>query len=96
MKMELTVHLWLCLCVCECVCVCLCVCVCVCVHYGSGMFGGGTRLVMHDLHTYTLYCACIITSEHNHRAAAEGDVIREQQLKRTQIGEQQLKRMHKV
>jgi len=44
---------------------------------------GGIRLVMRDLRTYTLYCAaCIITSKCNLGAAAEGDTIGAQQMKR--------------
>jgi len=40
--------------------VCVCVCECVCVSDGSGMFGGGTRLVTWDLPIYyTVYCACV-------------------------------------
>jgi len=38
--------------VCVCVCGCVCGCVCVCMHDGSGMLGGGTRLVADDLCTY--------------------------------------------
>ena len=47
----------------------MCVCVCVSVSGGSGMVGGGTRLVMYDLRT--LYCVCMITSGCNWGAAAE-------------------------
>jgi len=58
--------------------------VCVCITKMGYVFGGGrTRLVTHDL--CTLYCVCIITS--GHRAAAEMDVIGEQQLKRMQSAE---------
>jgi len=65
----------------------------VCVHYRSGTYRGGTRLVTCDLCTYyTLYCVCVITSRHSQGAAVEADIIREQQLKRTQsCREQQLK-----
>ena len=54
---------------------------------------GRTRLVMLDLHTYTLYCVCVITraevdevegsslSGCNLRVAAEVNAIWEQQLK---------------
>ena len=53
-----------CACVCMCVraCSCVCVCVCVCVRaYVTevGCSRGGTRLVMHNLHTCTLYCVCV-------------------------------------
>jgi len=61
----------------------LVVCMCVCALRKWGVWGGRTRLVTHDL--CTLYCVCIITS--GHRAAAEMDVIGEQQLKRMQSAE---------
>jgi len=52
--------------------------VCVCVCDGSGMFWGGTRLVMCNHHTYcTLYCLCMITSGCNRGAASEADAIGE-------------------
>ena len=63
---------------CACVCVHVCMCACVCVRLcaracinGSGKYGGGTRLVKHDLCTYTLYSMCVITSRRNWRAVAE-------------------------
>jgi len=38
--------------------------------------GGGTTLVMCDLHThYTLYCMCLMISKCNWGAAAEEDTI---------------------
>ena len=58
-----------------------------------GCLEGRTRLVMLDLHTYTLYCVCVITSAEvdevegsslsgcNLRVAAEVNAIWEQQLK---------------
>jgi len=58
---------------------CVCACVCVCMRYRSGMFKGGTRLVMHNFHTCTLYCVCVIRSRHNRGAAGE------QQLKRAKL-----------
>ena len=54
------------------------VCVSVCVTE-VGSSGSVTRLVMHDIHTYTLYYVCVITSGRTRGAAAEA-------LKQTQSG----------
>ena len=50
----------MCVCVCVCVCVCLCACACMRVCNGSGMFRGGTRLVMCGLRVYyVVLCVCV-------------------------------------
>jgi len=54
--------------------------------------GGGTTLVMCDLHNhYTLYCMCLMISKCNWRASAEANTIGEQQQKRTLLGSNSLR-----
>jgi len=62
-------------------------CVCVRAYVTEvGCSRGGTRLVMHNLHTCTLYCVCVTTSGHNQGEVAVADAVGEQQLKQTQLG----------
>jgi len=51
----------------------MCVCVCV-TEVGSS--GGGTIVVTQDIHTYTSYCICVITSERTRGATTEEDADR--------------------
>ena len=62
-----------------------CVCAWLCLTEVGGS-GGGTTVVMRDLHSYTLYCMCVLTSGHTRGAAAEDDILEEQHLKWTQFG----------
>ena len=67
--------------------------VCLCV-MKVGSSRDGTTVVTRDLPTYyTLYCACMITSEHTQGASAKEVAVREQQLKWTQSGSSKLKQM---
>jgi len=76
------------------VCVCLCVCLCV-TEVGSS--GDRTTVVTYNLHNYTLYCVCVITSMQTHvrssswrghswGTVSEADAVGEQQLKQMQLG----------
>ena len=71
-------------------------CVCLSVCNGSGKFR--TRLVTHDLHTYTLYYVCVITSGRTRGAEGWSTEAPKQTLSGTTakayaFGEQQLKQM---